>query len=230
LVEFYAPWCGHCKRLAPEWEKLAKSLKGIVRVAAINGDEERELAGHYKIEGFPTIKVFGSTMKKTPDGKGIMKDPEDYNGPRTATDMAKFALSKLPNFVTKVTNKNIDEFLSGSPDLAKVLLVTNKKETTPLYKALAVDFHFQLSLGEVKDTEKDVVSKYGVTKFPTLIVVPVSGDPVVYSGDLKHDPLLNFLKPYAKELPKPTGTSNSGSTKKETPPPPPPPEPLRPVR
>lgn len=41
IVEFYAPWCGHCQRLTPEWEKAAKALKGIIKVGAVDADSEK---------------------------------------------------------------------------------------------------------------------------------------------------------------------------------------------
>ena len=88
-------------------------MKGIVKIGAVNGDEEKELAGHYGIQGFPTIKFFPSQIQKTPDGKGFIKTPEEYNGARTASAMANFAVSKLPNFVSKVTAKNEQQFVTG---------------------------------------------------------------------------------------------------------------------
>eukprot|EP00466_Bigelowiella_natans_P013688 jgi/Bigna1/79576/fgenesh1_pg.63_\ len=70
LVEFYAPWCGHCKQLKPAWIQAAKKLKGIVKVAAIDAsdDKNRPIAGRYGIQGFPTIKIFKNGA------------PTDYNG------------------------------------------------------------------------------------------------------------------------------------------------------
>lgn len=58
LVEFYAPWCGHCKSLAPEYAKAAKALKGMAKIAAIDLDTHKGAGGPYGIKGFPTIKLF----------------------------------------------------------------------------------------------------------------------------------------------------------------------------
>ncbi len=69
VVEFYAPWCGHCKNLAPEYQKAAKALKGFVGVGGVDCDEHKSLCGQYGVQGFPTIKIFGENKKS----------PQDYN-------------------------------------------------------------------------------------------------------------------------------------------------------
>lgn len=82
LVEFYAPWCGHCKNLAPEYEKAAKALKGIANIAAVDATKEQV---DVQIQGYPTIKFFV-------DGKAT-----DYDGPRTADGIVDFILRKFRN-------------------------------------------------------------------------------------------------------------------------------------
>lgn len=81
LVEFYAPWCGHCKALAPEWDQAALELKGSVKLGALDAEANKVKAAEFGIRGFPTIKVFGPTASAASDAK-------DYDGPRTASGIS----------------------------------------------------------------------------------------------------------------------------------------------
>lgn len=58
LVDFYAPWCGPCKMLAPLLEQVAGEMAGRVKFTKLNVDEAPEIASQYDITGVPTLKLF----------------------------------------------------------------------------------------------------------------------------------------------------------------------------
>merc|ERR1712117_105410 len=111
LVEFYAPWCGHCKSLAGPWADAASQLKGKMDLGALDATAHGSIAQQYGVQGYPTIKYFapGST------------EPEDYNGGRSASDIVKFAEEKFsenlpPPEVVQITSaKNIEEGCENHP-------------------------------------------------------------------------------------------------------------------
>ena len=59
MVEFYAPWCGHCKALAPHYKQAATEMKAEnVTLAKVDGDRETALAEKFEVDGFPSILFF----------------------------------------------------------------------------------------------------------------------------------------------------------------------------
>ncbi|KAK8803827.1 hypothetical protein WA158_001521 [Blastocystis sp. Blastoise] len=79
FVKFFAPWCGHCKRLAPVWEDLASDLYGQVNIAEVDATVNSGLAERFQIQSYPTLLFFY-------DGKYV-----EYNGSRDINSLRNFA-------------------------------------------------------------------------------------------------------------------------------------------
>lgn len=83
LVEFYAPWCGHCKQLVPIWEQLGEKLKDNGEVVIAKMDATANELEHTKITSFPTLKLY-----RKGDNEVV-----DYNGERTLEALYKYMSS-----------------------------------------------------------------------------------------------------------------------------------------
>ncbi|XP_012486403.1 protein disulfide-isomerase like 2-2 isoform X2 [Gossypium raimondii] len=198
LVEFFAPWCGHCQALTPTWEKAANVLNGVATVAALDADAHQSLAEEYGIRGFPTIKVFAPG-----------KPPVDYQGARDVKPIAEFALQQVkallkdrlagkasggssekyqPSASVELNSRNFDELVLKSKELWIVEFFApwcgRCKKLAPEWKKAANNLKGKVKLGHVDcDSEKSLMSRYKVQGFPTILAFGADKDgPIPYEG------------------------------------------------
>lgn len=104
MVEFYAPWCGHCKKLTPEYASAAAQLKkrpeGYIPLAKVDATQESELAQSYSVQGYPTLKFF------------IRGKEQTYEGGRTTADIVTWINKKTgPATQTLSTLEEVQAFV-----------------------------------------------------------------------------------------------------------------------
>ncbi|KAF7170493.1 hypothetical protein CNMCM5623_002930 [Aspergillus felis] len=213
IVEFYAPWCGHCQNLKPAYEKAAKNLEGLAKVAAVNCDDDanKPLCGRMGVQGFPTLKIV------TPSKKPGKPKVEDYQGARSAKAIVDAVVDRIPNHVKKVTDKDLDKWLSEDKEAPKAILFTEKGTTSALLRAVAIEFLGSVKVGQIRNKESNAVEKFGVKEFPALVLVP-GGDkePIIYPGELKKQAIVEFLSQVAAPNPDPAPASTNAKSSKSS--------------
>ena len=163
-----------------------------MKVAAVDCDEDsnKQFCGGFGVKGFPTLKIIKPGKKP---GKPIV---EDYNGPRTAKGIVDALVDKIPNHVTKVDDKTLEKFLAESKETPKAILFTDKGKTSSLLKSVAIEFKDSISVAQIRDKEKASVELFGISKFPTLILLPggkEAAEGVKYEGELNKAGIVDFL-------------------------------------
>lgn len=109
LVKFYAPWCGHCKNLAPEYEKAAARLKDYVTLAEVDCTVEESICRDVGIKGYPTLKIY---RKKDEEVEASAENTliKDYNGPRQEDGIVSYMKKEILPDVTILQPENVEEF------------------------------------------------------------------------------------------------------------------------
>uniref|UniRef100_A0A8C7PC53 Protein disulfide-isomerase A6 n=1 Tax=Oncorhynchus mykiss TaxID=8022 RepID=A0A8C7PC53_ONCMY len=201
LIEFYAPWCGHCQSLTADWKKTATALKGIVKVGAVDADQHKSLGGQYGVRGFPSIKIFGANKNK----------PDDYQGGRSSQAIVDGALNTLRTLVkdrmsgsggggggggskknvVELTDDNFDRLVLDSGEVWLVEFFApwcgHCKSLEPEWAAAASAVKEQtkdkVHLGAVDATvHQGLASRYGIRGFPTIKIFKKGEEPEDYQG------------------------------------------------
>lgn len=202
LVEFFAPWCGHCKKLAPVYEELATNFefaKDKVSIAKVDADAEKDLGRRFGVQGFPTLKWF--------DGKS--DTPADYQGVRDLESLSGFISEKTglkiktkkaaPSAVEMLTDRSFKNEIGGNRDVLVAFtapwcgrmldpfvdygqpyaanLSADCKSLAPIWEQVATDYALESNILIAKvdaeaENSKATAQDQGVNSYPTIKYFP----------------------------------------------------------
>ncbi|XP_077365522.1 protein disulfide-isomerase A4 [Festucalex cinctus] len=197
LIEFYAPWCGHCKQFAPEYEKIAQTLKENdppIPVAKVDATEAKDLGSRFEVSGYPTIKI----LKR---GEAV-----DYDGDRTekaivarVQEISQPDWKPPPEATLVLTAKDFDETVNN----ADIILVEfyapwcgHCKRLAPEYEKAAKELSRRsppIPLAKVDATaESEIASRFDVTGYPTLKMFR-KGKVFDYNGPREQHGIVDYM-------------------------------------
>ncbi|KAJ7534078.1 hypothetical protein O6H91_13G078800 [Diphasiastrum complanatum] len=166
LVDFYAPWCGHCKELAPELDEAAPRLSKNsppITVAKLDAEKFSAISNKHKISAYPTLKLF------------INGIPTDYTGPRRADLIVSF-LKRLvaPDVVVLDTHSALSEFMVHAGGNLPIIIGFGLEEST--LSAIAIDIRQRAWFAVMRDPTEQIMEGYDFDKKPCLLVLQPKAD------------------------------------------------------
>ncbi|KAM4603332.1 protein disulfide-isomerase A2 [Polymixia lowei] len=196
LVEFYAPWCGHCKQLEPVYAEAAGKLKGaepVVRLAKVDATEEKELAEEFDVGGFPSLKLFIS---------GDRKQPVDYTGKRTVKGIIQWLKRRSgPGVVVLDTPVAAAQLLSAQNITVVGFFNSPESEEAKAFTELAMDM---VDIEFAMTTSPEVFQKYEVKTSSVVLFKKFDDGRVDHAlpeeGKLDKDELTSFIQENSLEL------------------------------
>ncbi|KAI8333691.1 thioredoxin-like protein [Chlamydoabsidia padenii] len=183
LVEFYAPWCGHCKALAPEYEKAATDLKGTIPLAKVDCTVNQAICQEHNVQGYPTLKVFRQG------------ESSEYNGARKHEGIVSYMKKQsLPAVSDLTESAKLKEFKDADRVVVVAYLGSDDKANKDAFDTLANKHRDDYLFGVVTDAE--LAKEEDVQELPALVIYKQFDEKRVdlTGADLKEQDWSGFVK------------------------------------
>ena len=182
LVKFYAPWCGHCKKLAPEYTAAAEQLlseDSVVKLAELDATENKKIAEKFEVKGYPTLKFFVNGL------------PMDYQGPRDQEGIVKWVAKKTQPSTTELKSKDEIETTKNNNEVAIVFFGSDETTEFQNWQSISLafdDYVFHHVFDRKLATEFGVDDEWGIVIFKQF-----DEGRNDYSGEFNHEEIMEFI-------------------------------------
>ncbi|TKW36720.2 hypothetical protein SEVIR_1G000300v4 [Setaria viridis] len=194
MVEFYAPWCGHCQALAPDYAAAASHLaaqhaQADVALAKVDATEDTDLAQKYDVQGFPTILFF------------IDGVPKDYNGARTKDAIVEWINKKLGPGVQNITTVDDAQRILTGDDKAVLAFLDSLSGADS--DELAAASRLEDTVNFYQTSSPDVAKLFHIdpaAKRPSVVLLKKEEEKLTFfDGEFKASAIADFVS--ANKLP-----------------------------
>ncbi|XP_061366611.1 protein disulfide-isomerase 5-2 isoform X2 [Gastrolobium bilobum] len=185
LVDFYAPWCGHCKRLSPELDAAAPvlaALKEPIIIAKVDADKHTSLAKKYDVDAYPTIMLFNHGV------------PSEYRGPRKADLLVRYLKKFAASDVAILDSDSaVNTFVEEASTFFPIYIGFGLNNS--VIEKLAIKYKKNAWFSVAKDFSEDLMVLYDFDKIPALVSLnPVYNERNTFYGPFEEEFLEDFVK------------------------------------
>merc|ERR1712038_616785 len=187
LVEFYAPWCGHCKSLAPEYAKAAGQLKeegSAIKLAKVDATQETDLAEKFEVRGYPTLKFFRSAK------------PTEYGGGRQAADIVNWLKKKTGPPAATLTVE-LAKSMAEKDEVVIYGLFSDLESAAAkaFIEVAAATDDLPFGISDAADVKADAIKAFiTANQMPTVIEFTHETAQKIFGGEVKNHNLLFISK------------------------------------
>eukprot|EP00730_Choanoeca_flexa_P017913 TRINITY_DN8677_c0_g2_i3.p1 TRINITY_DN8677_c0_g2~~TRINITY_DN8677_c0_g2_i3.p1 ORF type:complete len:434 (+),score=87.05 TRINITY_DN8677_c0_g2_i3:23-1303(+) len=171
FVKFYAPWCGHCQRLAPTWEDLAEQTdEATAHIVQVDCTQHRDLCQDHGVKGYPTLQFLRHDGAVLP-----------YRGARKLPDLKRFVKEASQPLITQVDADVLRQLLDQSALKPVVVVVGNDDATNAAAKQAAGPLITEIKFVSISEA----VAKTTEPVFEKGVTMVAAGEVTHYGGAME---------------------------------------------